>query len=154
MSRLHLALMVLISCANIMDVSAVVVPCRDCGSKSVKVTKLDFDCASGVAVPCLFMKGHTYQGNISFTAKAEIPEGQIDLHAITAEVILPFPLDKPDICSEHNLKCPIEFGANEVLTIQLTVPSFVPAINMQAKFEILSTKEANMCLEVVATIQD
>ena len=155
MSRLYLALIVLISCANIIDVSAVVVPFDDCGSKSVKVTKLDFDCAKGEAVPCLFVKGDTYHGNISFTAKAEIPKGKIFLHAIIDNVSLPFKVDKPDICSEHNLKCPIHSGANEVLTIQLTVPSFAPDTNLVAKFEIKATKEATddiMCVEVLAQI--
>ncbi len=154
MLRLCLVLIFFISC-NEIYVSSVIVPFNDCGSKSVTVQELDFDCEGGEPKPCKFIKGNTYHGNFSFTTTAEVAKGQIILHAIIASVTLPFPFDQPDICSNHNLTCPVPSGANEVLTIDLKVPAFAPNADLVAKFEIKATKKSTtdiMCVEFLGEI--
>lgn len=137
--------------------SAITVPFKDCGSTVVTVTNLDFDCEGGVPKPCHFIEGHTYHGKISFTTKAEIPNGEIVLHAIIGSVSLPFPIDHPDICSGHNLTCPMAAKINEVLTINLEVPSLAPTTPLVAKFEIKPSSESStsyMCVEFLGDIED
>jgi hypothetical protein len=156
MLRLCLVLIFFISC-NEIYVSSVIVPFVDCGSKSVTVQELDFDCEDGEPKPCKFIKGNTYHGNFSFTTTAEVAKGQIVIHAIIGGLTLPFPFDHPDICSNHNLTCPMASGANEVLTINLKVPAFVPSTNLVAKFEIKPTKGSAtdiMCVEFLGEIVD
>ena len=133
---------------------AITVPFKDCGSTAVTVTNLDFDCEEGKPRPCTFIKSHTYHGKISFTTTAEIRSGEIVLYAIIGPSKLPFPFDDPDICSGHNLTCPMAVKANEVLTIELKVPSFAPTINFVAvkvkPFRGSST--SYMCVEFLSNI--
>ncbi|CAB4027661.1 Hypothetical predicted protein [Paramuricea clavata] len=156
MFRLCLALIFLISLIKIYE-SSVVVPFNDCGSKSTTVKQLNFDCDEGIPEPCSFLKGKTYHGRISFTTKAEVPKGVIVLHAIIGSATLPFPFTKSDLCSDHNLTCPIASGASEVLTIELAVPSFAPATDLLAQFEVKpssGSKTDIMCVEFLAQIKD
>ena len=138
--------------------SAITVPFDDCGSTSVTVTNLDLDCEGNVPEPCKFIKGNTYSGAISFTTKAEIENGDIVLHAIIGSVKLPFPIDDPDICSNHNLTCPIASDRNEILTLSLAVPSLAPSTNLVVKFEIQPSSGSSetdiMCMEFLAEIAD
>ena len=148
-----LAFVFFVSC-----IDAVVVPFTDCGSNSLTVQTLDFDCEEGKPVPCTFIKGKTYHGRISLTTKAEISEGDFILHAKIGTTTLPFPLPEPDICSGHNLTCPVASGAHEVATIELKVPTFAPSTNLVAKVEIRPTttspaEDDDMCVEFLAKIE-
>ena len=71
---------------------------------------------------------------------------------------LPFPFDHPNICSNHNLTCPMASGKNEALTISLKVPSVPLTTNLVAKFEIQppsgSPEIDHMCVEFLARIAD
>ena len=159
MLRLCLAFVLFISCIEIY-VSSVIVPFVDCGSHSFTVKQLDFDCEDGTPKPCQFMKGKTYHGTISLTATAEVSNGTIVLHAIIGSATLPFPLEEPNICANHNLSCPIKSGTKAALTIELKVPSFAPTTNLIAEFEIQPSSEsatANadiMCVKFLAKIED
>ena len=154
-----LAFVLFISCIEIY-VSSVIVPFVDCGSNSFTVEELDFDCEDGTPKPCKFNKGKTYNGNISLTATADVSNGIIVLHAIVGGASLPFPLDKPNICSDHNLSCPIKSGTKAVMTVQLTVPSFAPVTGLIAEVEIQPVSESSttnadfMCVKFLAEIQD
>ena len=158
MLRSCLAFILFISCLKIY-VHSVIVPFTDCGSQSVTVEELNFDCEGGEPRPCKFIKGNTYNGKISFTAKSDVPNGTIVLHAIIGDVTLPFPFDEPNICSNHNLTCPIESGTKSVLTIKLEVPTIAPATNLVAKFEIQPSSKSStdttdiMCVEFLADIE-
>jgi hypothetical protein len=156
MFRLCLALIFFISFVKNYE-SSVVVPFTDCGSESTTVKQLNFDCEEGTPEPCNFLKGKTYHGRISFTTKAEVPKGVIVLHAIIGSTTLSFPFTKSDLCSDHNVTCPIASGANEALTIELAVPSFAPATNLVAKFEVKPSSGSStdiMCVEFLAEIKD
>ena len=157
MSRSCLVLIFFVFCIG-MYVSAITVPFQDCGSASVTVTNLDFDCEGNVPEPCKFIKGNTYSGTISFRTTAEIPNGKIVLHAIIGSVSLSFPLDNPNICSNHNLTCPIASSENEALTMSVKVPSIPLTTNFVAKFEIQpssgSSEIDHMCVEFLAQIAD
>ena len=136
---------------------AITVPFSDCGSTAVTVTNLDLDCEEGVPEPCIFFKGHTYYGKISFTTEEKITNGTIVLHAIIGSVKLPFPFDDPNICSRHNLTCPMAAEANEVLTIDLKVPSLAPTTDLVAVFEIKPSSGSStsyMCLKFLGKIED
>ena len=120
--------------------------------------KLDLNCEGNVPEPCKFIKGNTYSGAISFTTTEEIDNGKIVLHAIIGSIKLPFPTDKPDICSDHNLTCPIASDRNVGLTMSLGVPSVAPTTNLVVEFEIQpasgSSETDIMCIEFLATIAD
>lgn len=134
--------------------SAVEVPFRDCGSKLVKVERLDFDCAGGVPSPCHFKKGSTYHGNISLTVTGEVTTGTIVLHAQIAGDWVPFPISNPNICSHHNIDCPMEEGQHQVFQIELAVPSFALAVDLIAKVEIETTGVDALCFEFLGAISD
>ena len=159
MLRSCLAFVLFISCIEIY-VSSVIVPFVDCGSHSFNVEKLDFSCEDGMPKPCKFKKGKTYRGNFSLTATADVSNGTIVLHAIIGGASLPFPMDNPNICSDHNLSCPIKSGTKAVMTVQLTVPSLAPTVNLVAEFEIQPLSESStaiadiMCVKFLAAIED
>ena len=152
MFRFCLAFVFFVSC-----IDAVIVPFKDCGSKSLTVNKLDLDCEGGTPEPCTFIKGKTYEGKISLTTKAEISKGVIILHAVIGGAVLPFPCPEPDICSHHNLTCPVPSGASKVMTTDLKIPTIAPSTDLIAKVEIRPTKTSpaendDMCIEVLAEI--
>ena len=156
MSRSCVVLMFFVFCIGIY-VRAITVPFVDCGSTAVTVTNLDLDCEAGVPELCKFIKGNTYHGKISFTTKEEITSGKIVLHGTIGSVKLPFPLDHPDICSGHNLTCPMAAEQNEVLTMDLEVPSYAPTTRLVVEVEIKPSSESStsyMCMEFLGEIKD
>ena len=135
---------------------AITVPFVDCGSTAVTVTNLDLDCEAGVPEPCKFIKGNTYHGKISFTTTAEIPNGIIILHAVIKGMMYPFHFYYPDLCSGHNLTCPMAAEANEVLTTDLEVSSYAPATRLVAEFEIKPSNGPStsyMCMQFLSEIE-
>ena len=159
MLRSCLAFVLFISCIEIY-VSSVIVPFTDCGSHSFTVEQLDSDCEDGTPKPCKFIRGKTYHGTISLTATAEVSNGTIVLHAIIGSVTLPFPVDKPNICADHNISCPVKSGTKAFFTIELAIPSFAPTTNLIAKFEIQPLSESStanadfVCIEFLGEIED
>ena len=137
-----------------MQGNAVTVKFKDCGSKMIKVESLDFDCEGGVPLPCAFKRGSTYRGKVNLNPTAEVTNGTIALHALIAGALVPFPLKNPNICSDHNIKCPMKPGEEQVFEIQLEVPSFAPDIKFMAKIEIItSTKVDAACFEFIGEIK-
>ena len=144
-----------ILCVMNVFASAIVVPFQDCGSTNIKVTELNFDCEGNKPEPCTFLKGKTYHGNFSIKTTAEVSKGIIVLHAFIGGVKLPFPIEHPNICSDHGLSCPIPSGAEQVMTISLKVPSFAPTTNLEAQIEVKPSTTAStddMCIKIIAQI--
>lgn len=130
---------------------------KDCGSSSVAVKFLDFDCEGGQPDLCIFVKGETYHGRIGFTTTKEIANGRIVLHAIIGSAELPFPFPGDDFCKDHNITCPIESGLNEVFSMALQVPSFAPITNLEVKFAVESTDTdmpEEMCVMFLGVIKE
>jgi hypothetical protein len=158
MLRSCVALVLFIFCIEIY-VSSVNVPFKDCGSKSLTVEELDFGCEGGQREPCVFIEGKTYSGNISFTTTAGVANGTLVLHAIFENVTLPYPCPNPNVCSHHNLTCPIESGTKAVMTITLEVPSvpivadFIAEIEIQPLNKSSTADDDIMCAKFLAEIR-
>lgn len=145
-----MAVVLFITCTG----NAVIVKFKDCGSKMIKVESLDFDCEGGTATPCTFKKGTTYHGKVNLNPTAEVTNGTIKLSAVIGPLKVPFPIKNANVCSDHNIKCPMKPGEKQVFEIQLEVPSIAPSVELLAIIEIItSTKVDAACFEFPAKIE-
>lgn len=135
-------------------VNAVVVPFKDCGSHLLKVVSLDLDCEGGKPLPCELRRGETYQGKITLNPTAEVFNGTISLYALIHGVKVQFSYKNSDLCSNHNVRCPMKPGETQVMEMRLSVPSYAPSIRFVVIVEITTSSNVEaLCFQFLAGVE-
>ena len=131
----------------------IVLQTKDCGSILGTFSAFQMDCDEGsTAELCMISAGKKYEGSMRVTPNKIIKNGTILLHAIFGGVVVPFPLPDKDLCTGHNVTCPLKPDIDVVVSLALTVPPFAPKLNIVAKIEFKSSGEDLVCLEFQAKI--
>lgn len=147
-------LLLLIFAVAVEESIGIVVQTKDCGSILGEFSAFQMDCDEGsTAELCMISTGKKYDGSVRVTPNTIISNGTILLHAIIGKAELPFPFPDKDLCTEHNVTCPLKRDVDVVVSLALTVPSFAPKVNIEARIEFISSSKDLVCLEFLAEIR-
>jgi hypothetical protein len=144
----------LLMCAILVERSnGLVLRAKDCGSELGEFSSLDIDCDEGSSAElCELSKGKTYTGHVKFTPNTMITNATIALHAKVGPATLPFPLPDNDLCKGKELTCPLKENVEVTAAMNISVPSYAPAISIVAKIEFQSGGKDLVCAEFLGKI--
>ncbi|XP_068682438.1 NPC intracellular cholesterol transporter 2-like [Montipora foliosa] len=95
--------------------------------------------------PCILKRGSedtikvTFLPKVNITAAKSIVSGRIGL----APFFLPFPLDNPDVCKDHGIKCPMIAGKQYTFKTVLPILRAYPPDQVLVKWEMHTSDQAN-----------
>ena len=139
------------------------------GSRSVAVGKtIDYNlCAKGYAdissvdispcpkEPCVFKKGTTVNTTVTFTPKKQINHGTLEIFGAIGAFKIKLPVDQPDICKQHNLKCPLEAGKEAKFFLSLLVKSYFPPGQVMMQADVKDENQQKIiCIQFKAVISN
>ena len=103
--------------------------------------------------PCDFPHGVTVNSTIEFIPTETVTDGRISIYGILHGVNVSFPLSTPNLCSHHNVSCPLKEGVPVYLTISLPISKFYPDVELVAEFVLKDQHEACLfCFEMSCKI--
>lgn len=103
-----------------------------------KVSTVDINPCPGE--PCVFKRGTTVNTTVTFTLTKEVTDGTLKVYGIITHPVklppIPLPIDQPDICQDHNLKCPLNAGTEYKFFLTLVVKSYFPTVPLTIRAQV------------------
>ena len=103
--------------------------------------------------PCSFKRGTNVNTTVIFKTKNELKRGKLELY-VTSPLRISLPVDKPDVCKDHNLDCPLEPGKEYKFFSTLEVKRrFPPFKGVTIEADVLDQDDnIAMCIDFKADI--
>ena len=111
------------------------VPFTKCASPFGQLNSVDVTPCNGN--PCIFKPGTTETVAVSFTPNEVVSNGKISLYAKIFFGWMKLPLRNPNICEGYGLKCPLEKGVRQELSVSKQVPQGLPSGIREVKAKLV-----------------
>ncbi|XP_011161897.1 NPC intracellular cholesterol transporter 2 homolog a [Solenopsis invicta] len=130
---------------------------EDCGSEIGKMVELSISsCTDMTAEKCVFTRGSDVNVNMKFSASKDVSEVTALAFGVMMEVPIPFPLEKPKICSDPSsgVSCPLKKDQEYQYKSSFAVEKKTPPVSIEVMWEFRSENDEKiLCVKFPVKIQ-
>ncbi|RWS27968.1 hypothetical protein B4U80_09544 [Leptotrombidium deliense] len=125
---------------------------KDCGSKTGELNSITVTgCEQN---PCTFKVGQDAQITAEFTSKTSSKVANVKIQGILAGIPFPFPLSPEDACGNYGVKCPLNNGDKNTLSLKVPVKKEYPPVSVKVRFQLIDSSNQDLfCVEFPVKIE-
>ncbi|KAL6434873.1 hypothetical protein ACFW04_005209 [Cataglyphis niger] len=129
---------------------------EDCGSEIGKFNEISISSCDLSEEKCSIIRDSNIHLSLKFTPSVDVSKIEARAFGILANVPVPFPLEKPDVCNDANsgINCPLKKDQEVEYKATFFVEKTIPAVTVQIKWELVDEDDKNIvCIEFPAKVK-
>ncbi|KAL6434874.1 hypothetical protein ACFW04_005209 [Cataglyphis niger] len=116
---------------------------EDCGSEIGKFNEISISSCDLSEEKCSIIRDSNIHLSLKFTPSVDVSKIEARAFGILANVPVPFPLEKPDVCNDANsgINCPLKKDQEVEYKATFFVEKTIPALSLEVMWEFRNEKD-------------